>query len=260
MKKIKPLTEYNRFIQFLEKKKLIERSTGFHHNYQIKYPFFNELEENHEVVKRECERLLELKDQIHNVQGMGGKKTEGGIHDIQWKSFMFKAGSFIDENCELCPETAKMLKRIPRIKQAFFSILYPNQYIYPHRGYFRGFLRYHLGVIVPSNNADKKCWLRVDDQAMGKSKDYDKDDMKDAEIYHWKNGEGVLFDDNYLHDAANESNEIRVVLWIDVVRKFPFWFDWLNKSLLFIAYRTKKVKEIAKNAVVKIPKEMLEAY
>ena len=63
-----------------------------------------------------------------------------------------------------------------------------------------------------------------------------------------------MFNDVYLHDAANESKEIRVVLFIDVVRKFHWSIDWFNKLFLFIAYKTKYVKQIAENAKVKTAK------
>ena len=31
----------------------------------------------------------------------------------------------------------------------------------PHWGYYKGFVRYHLGVVIPDDNAERKCWLRV---------------------------------------------------------------------------------------------------
>ena len=69
--------------------------------------------------------------------------------------------------------------------------------------------------------------------------------------YYWKNGEGVIFNDNYTHDASNSSDEIRVILWLDIERKLPLLFSWLNTIMLNVAYSTKGVKQVAKNAVVK---------
>ncbi|MFY0599728.1 MAG: aspartyl/asparaginyl beta-hydroxylase domain-containing protein [Cyclobacteriaceae bacterium] len=238
----------------LEKKGLIKKTSGILREYEKEYPFFKELETNYDIIRKECEALLTIKEQLNDMEGVAGKKTQGGIYIAKWKSFMFKSGSFIDENCELCPQTSEILKRVPRIKQAFFSILYPNQHIKPHRGYYQGFMRYHLGVIVPDNNVEKKCWLRVNDDPEDNKK-YDKSTMHKGESYHWKNGEGVIFNDNYLHDAANESDEIRVILWLDVYRRLPFWIDWLNILILYIAYRTKRVKAIAEKAKVKVSKK-----
>lgn len=243
--------KYNDFLIFLEDKGLIKRTPGFIHSYEKKYPYFKELEKNQHIIKEECQTLLKHAGQLHDVEGMAGNKTRGGISSaIQWKQFMFKAGTFVEENCALCPETAKMLKRVPRIKQAFFSILYPNQYITPHRGYFYGFLRYHLGVIVPYDNKDEKCWIRINDNISDNNNNYNKHSIEKGDKYYWKEGKGIMFNDNYVHDASNESDQIRVVLWLDVVRKFPFWINWLNSLALFIAYKNKTVQKVAKDAVV----------
>jgi beta-hydroxylase len=191
------------------------------------------------------------KDQLHDIAGAGGKRTKGGIHAVKWKSFMFKAGTFIPENCALCPQTAALLQRIPRIKQAFFSILDPDQHIKTHKGYYYGFLRYHLGLIIPYHNQHKECWIRIhadpDD-----NRRYDKSSIVKGEKYHWQEGKGILFNDNYLHEAANESDQLRVVLYLDVIRKYPWWLDWFNLLLLNIGYSSAPVKRIAKDARVKL--------
>ena len=171
---------------------------------------------------------------------------------------MFKSGKFIEENCSLCPETAKLLRKIPRVKQALFSIIDPNQHVQPHKGYYQGFLRYHLGVIIPDNNVNQKCWIRInsnpeDNQNFNLSPEHRSDFMHRASTYYWKNGSGIMFNDNYIHEAANETDEIRVVLYLDVVRKLPFWLDWLNNMLISVAYNTKALKQVARNAVVKVP-------
>ncbi|MGB0523357.1 MAG: aspartyl/asparaginyl beta-hydroxylase domain-containing protein [Flammeovirgaceae bacterium] len=242
-----PLDAINGIYRGFERLGLLKRTPAFLRNYEEEYPYFKELEQNHSIVREECEALLGIKEQLHDVQGMAGTRTVGGIHSIQWKSFMFKAGEFVEENCMLCPETAKILKRIPNIKQAFFSILYPNQYIKSHRGYYYGFMRYHLGVIIPDNNREKKCWLRVHDDIHDNDA-FDRSTVTKGEKYFWKNGEGIIFNDNYIHDASNESDEIRVVLWIDVERKLPIWINWFNKLLLKMAYKSKQAKNVFENA------------
>ena len=37
-----------------------------------------------------------------------------------------------------------------------------------------------------------------------------------------------MFDDTYEHIAVNETDETRVVLFIDYMRPLPFWLSWLN--------------------------------
>ena len=41
-----------------------------------------------------------------------------------------------------------------------------------------------------------------------------------------------MFNDNYLHDAANESDQVRVVLWLDMKRKMPPILNAINSFLL----------------------------
>ena len=77
-----PLDFVNRSILRLEELGLIKKTPGILFDYSKKYPYFRELEENYEVVQKECRELLSYGDQIHDVQGMGGSRTKGGIHDI----------------------------------------------------------------------------------------------------------------------------------------------------------------------------------
>ena len=60
----------------------------------------------------------------------------------------------------------------------------------------------------------------------------------------------LVFDDNYLHDAKNGSDQIRVVLWVDLRRKMPFYLQAFNMLCLALAYRDSSLKKIQKNALV----------
>lgn len=180
--------------------------------------------------------LLRLHQSIPGIETLGGNYTAGGIHTIQWKSFLLKLGSFVDENCQLCPRTTEALAGIPEAYLAFFSILAPQQYIKPHFGYYRGFLRYHLGVLIPENNVEDTCWLRInDDPEVNTNRSHER--IGEGQKYYWRNGEGVVFDDSLLHDACNDSDDIRVVLWIDLRRPMPRLLDWLHRFLLWAVFK-----------------------
>jgi beta-hydroxylase len=103
------------------------------------------------------------------------------------------------------PNTIKLLKD-QEIHNAFFSILDPGVEIPPHVGYYKGYLRYHMGVIIPNNDT-----VKTDDKAYI---------VCGGEKYIWKEGEGVVFDDLYLHYVKNPTNKGRVVLYIDIKRDF----------------------------------------
>lgn len=85
------------------------------------------------------------------------------------------------------------------ISTAAVSILDPGMSIPKHRGYFKGYIRYHIGIDVP---IDKKPYI-----------------VCGGERYEWKTGEGVLFDDTFIHYVENPSSHTRIVLYLDVKRK-----------------------------------------
>jgi aspartyl/asparaginyl beta-hydroxylase (cupin superfamily) len=212
------------------------------------YPALSVLTENYQTVRDECEGLIKSQLRMPGMEELTSY-TSGGIHQIAWKSFMFKSGSFIEDNCALAPKTAALLQNIPGVYTAFFSVLEPHQHIKAHWGYWKGFVRYHLGVLIPDNNAGNKCWIRINPKAQ--ARDGDREAIAQGETYHWHNGEAVLFDDTFLHDAANETDQVRVVLFLDVARKMPWPLALLNRLFLWIAHQDKSVREIRANATIK---------
>ena len=81
-----------------------------------------------------------------------------------------------------------------RSPNAMFSLLAPGTRIPPHNGVANTRLVCHLPLIVPEG-----CWFRVG-----------------AETRAWQVGEAFVFDDTIEHEAANDSDQLRVVLIFDV--------------------------------------------
>jgi aspartyl/asparaginyl beta-hydroxylase (cupin superfamily) len=212
------------------------------------YPELDVLRQNYPLIRAECEQLIQSQLRIPGMEELTSY-TSGGIHQIAWKSFMFKSGTFIEENCALAPQTAALLRGIPGVYTAFFSVLEQGQHIKAHWGYWKGFVRYHLGVIIPDNNRDNKCWIRINPDAQ--SRGGDRTQIEQGEKYFWHDGDAVLFDDTFLHEAANESDSVRVVLFLDVARKMPWPLALLNRLFLWIAHKDKSVREIRNNAKIK---------
>lgn len=231
---------------------LIPRLPAFSEDYAADYPELLAVEAAYDDIRRECERLLAFRSRITDMSKLGGQYTERGVHTVAWKVFMLKSGSFIEENCALAPKTAALVRPLRNVYNAFFSIIEPHQHIAPHWGYYKGFVRYHLGVVVPNDNADGKCWIRVNADPADNAR-RDKTLIERAPKYHWRNGKGVVFDDTNLHDAANESDEVRVVLWFDLARKLPRMLDLYNRALLKAVYYEPSVRKFRENAVVHLP-------
>ena len=103
------------------------------------------------------------------------------------------------KNMKMCPKTSSLLRSIRGVKSAYFSVLSPGKHIPPHKGPYKGIIRYQLGLSVPKSG---ECKLIVDNKE-----------------YFWKEGEGVLFDDTYTHEVQNKTKEIRIALLLDIKRK-----------------------------------------
>jgi ornithine lipid ester-linked acyl 2-hydroxylase len=150
--------------------------------------------------------------------------------DDKWKTYMLYAyGRKIPENCTRCPQTTRLLETIPGMKTAFFSILGPRKHIPEHRGPYTGVLRYHLGLIVPRQK--EACRIRVDSQ-----------------VAHWEEGRSVVFDDTYTHEVWNETDEERVVLFVDFTRPLPSLVSVLNEGVIHLLSRSRLIQHIVDNA------------
>ena len=59
-----------------------------------------------------------------------------------------------------------------------------------------------------------------------------------------------MFDDNPLHDATNNSDEYRVVLFLDLLRPLPWFMDVVNRISLFVANHLEPILSMRRRAVV----------
>jgi aspartyl/asparaginyl beta-hydroxylase (cupin superfamily) len=175
------------------------------------YPSLNLITENYPLIKNEFEKVYQTQTQMplyHEIDP--GETAISQTTDKNWKVFMlYLLGHKPEANRALCPETCRMLGRIPNLIQAFFSILEPGKSIPEHEGPYLGYLRYHLGIYVPLQNPPR---LYVNSQE-----------------YIWQEGKAVLFDDSWPHSVKNESDDYRAVLIIDVLRPMPTLPNLLNK-------------------------------
>lgn len=185
------------------------------------FPWVKDFEGGWTLIRKELDAVVADLENIPNFTDVSPDQKRIDSEPGKWKTFFLVGfGHRIEANAVRCPETMKLLEKIPELKTAFFSILAPGKYIPPHRGVFTGLLRYHLGLIVPE---PEKIRIRVKDQ-----------------IRHWYEGDSLIFDDTYEHEVWNESTGTRVVLFIDFTRPmkgFPkrindWIIDKMNKSPL----------------------------
>ncbi len=171
------------------------------------------LEAEWKAIRSELDDVLSYRDELPNFQDISVDQASI-TDDDGWKTYFFLGYGFRSEaNCGRCPRTAALIEAIPGVTTAFFSILSPRKRIPEHRGPWRGVLRYHLALQVPEPAGC--CGISVG-----------------GETEHWEEGRSLLFDDGYVHHAWNDTDGVRVVLFLDVLRPLRTPADQLNRALI----------------------------
>jgi aspartyl/asparaginyl beta-hydroxylase (cupin superfamily) len=178
-----------------------------------RFPWVKHVEENWGVIREEAERLLEDQAELANFQDISKDQIEI-TDDDRWKTFFLYGYGFEAKlGVEMCPRTAALMREIPGMRTAMISILSPRKHIRDHRGPYKGVLRYHLGLVVPEDA--EACRIRVGD-----------------DVRHWKAGRSMVFDDTFNHEVWNDTDETRVVLFVDVLRPLPFPESLINQAII----------------------------
>lgn len=167
------------------------------------FPELKVLQENWQQIRVEGLNLMELgriqKSDQYNDAGFNSFFKTG------WKRFYLKwYGDSHPSAQSLCPLTTELLASIPTVKAAMFAELPPGARLVRHRDPYAGSMRYHLGLATPN---DPGCFIEVD-----------------GERYSWRDGEGVIFDETFIHYAENTTEQNRLILFCDVER--PLRFAW----------------------------------
>jgi beta-hydroxylase len=140
-----------------------------------------------------------------------------------WKRFYLKwYDDFMPSAQSLCPKTVELVRRIPDINAAAFTMLPPGTKLGKHRDPFAGSLRYHLGLVTPNSDLCR-IWI-------------------DGFEYSWRDGEDIVFDETYIHWAENQTDQHRIIFFADVTRPLHTpvarafsafmnrWVFWITKS------------------------------
>lgn len=173
------------------------------------HPFYNLthlkwaglLENNYHKIKDE---LLNIID-VETDSKIGDNWTNAYPHYVEsktagvtpWKTYEFIFfGIKHPLHIEKCPATFALLSEIPELITAHFSLLRPHTIVNPHKGYSRMVLRNHLPLIVPKHG---DMGIKVKDETAS-----------------WEEGKLLSFNDSFIHEAWNFSDETRVVLLFDI--------------------------------------------
>jgi beta-hydroxylase len=172
---------------------------------------------------------LIIKEEALALQATGAFeaiKTPGsvGYYDVGFRTFYKRGwskfylmwyGTTHNSAKRLCPQTLALLKQVPGIQGAMFSVLPPGSELSLHSDPMASSLRYHLGLDTP-NSAD--CFINVDGIQCS-----------------WHNGQDFVFDETYPHYAKNNTEASRLILMCDVERpmnSFGRLFNLLYRFLI----------------------------
>ncbi|MBD1555159.1 aspartyl/asparaginyl beta-hydroxylase domain-containing protein [Pseudomonas typographi] len=193
-----------------------------------KIPGIQVLQEQWPTLLQELNAVLKRSSSIPNFQDIS-KDQQRLTQDDRWKTyFLYGYGYKMDGNCAACPETTRIVESIPGMTTAFFSILSPGKHIPPHRGPYNGLLRVHLGLIIPE--PQEQCRIQVGE-----------------ETRHWQLGECLVFDDTYRHQVWNDTDGMRVVLFLDIERPLDRPGRLLNRVVLKLIQLSPFIQDARKN-------------
>jgi aspartyl/asparaginyl beta-hydroxylase (cupin superfamily) len=125
----------------------------------------------------------------------------------------------------------RLLRLVPGLNSAFFSILAPGAHIPSHRGVSKAFLTYHLGLVVPREA--ERCRMQVEDRTV-----------------LWTQGRSLIFDDSQYHEVWNDTDETRVILLVQFARPARWYGRLLSKLFLAGARRSAFIQDARRNLAV----------
>ena len=121
-------------------------------------------------------------------------------NDDGWKAILLCTHKgLIESNEKKYPKTIETISKLPNLVSAAFSILKPYKNLSLHRGPYSGILFVHLGVVIPNPNSEITF-------------------IVNSEKRHWQQGKAFAFEDSFLHQVINNSDQYRTILLLEIVR------------------------------------------
>jgi len=192
-----------------------------------------DIEQNYKEIKAEFNQVLKDPEKTGRPylekNSYAPKKLKSLHGSSNWTAFdLFKNGEINQAIVDFFPKTYNLLNNAPLYElenhpyEVFFSLLKPNQHIDLHYGQSNHSLTIHLPLIIPND-----CYLNVNNTK-----------------HYWEEGKLVAFDDTFIHEAFNNSEEERIVLifsiWhpelthnekADIKQAFLTRRNWLHSRL-----------------------------
>ena len=206
-----------------------KNAPGFQYAEVSKHPSIQKL--NKLIIPKHYQIIKEINDLVK--KGYNGypmsqiDKTQGATFEQNgdlWRPIWIKFLDTYSGISDYLPTLKNIVQEMgDQIVLLHVSLFLPGTYLKPHYGITKGNLRYHYGLVIPQGDIG----LRIHNAT-----------------YRWKTGEGIQFDDTYLHSAWNKTNEYRLVIFADVPREMNWIMIKIHRGILSLIQYTKHIKEI----------------
>ncbi|VAW73727.1 Fe(2+)/alpha-ketoglutarate-dependent dioxygenase LpxO, partial [hydrothermal vent metagenome] len=179
------LTDFGTFmVPFNLPAYLLSKIPVYSHYDVSQFPELKIIEDNWETIRDEA---LALYDQGY-ITVKDDLPASSFYKDNRWVSFYLKLyDSDIPSAWALAPKTMALIDQVPSMNLALFACLNPGKRINNHHDPFAYTLRYSLGLSTPNSDDSGLVVNGVD--------------------YKWKDGESIIFDETFLHNAYNNTDK-----------------------------------------------------
>jgi len=196
--------------------------------YEINYEWATNLKKNYKIIYKEYLDYIKENNLVSYGKLVNNQEAID-VSNIPWPVIFLRVYNNNTNKIKYFPKTYELINSIPECTLAMFSILPPNKIIPTHSGPYKGVLRYHLALKTPTNT--ENCFIVVNNKK-----------------YNWKEGTDVLFDDTYSHRVENNTDEYRVILFLDIKRNFNnIILDTINRIILNLLQFSDTVSDIVTN-------------
>lgn len=173
------------------------------------HPWSAELDASWRSVRAELDELVERGTRLPETSDLAGV-DQGAVGS--WTTYVLHwYGTWLPDHCARFPATTELLRRVPHLQIAGFTVLGPGTHVPRHQGPAKS-LRWQMGVRVP--DPPGSCRIRIGD-----------------DLVHWSDGLSVAFDDRTPHEAWNDSEHCRYNLFVQVAWPVEGWTGRAHRTI-----------------------------
>ena len=93
------------------------------------FPWIREIQAGWPAMRAELEEQLKHRAELPRFQDISPDQYRISPDNMRRTFVFYGFGERSELNCGLCPETARLLAKVPRLETAFFSILAPGKHV-----------------------------------------------------------------------------------------------------------------------------------